>query len=430
MYDELEDMWTTYRTKRSFAEYLAFWNAADWFNMATCAIVGLNWWWIVLRTQEVSDLVMHIPPHQDPRHIDAAKAVHKEALRVGQLYRNFRLFMVLFVASSILMFFKAFQANPRLNLVTRTIVVATQDLLHFGIVLSSIFLAFVLMGHLIFGLMSPDFATLEKSIDTTFLIFTGFQDTSVLATNEKLSGTLWMWGLVIMMQILLLNMVIVIVFDVYAKVKGEIGDAPTVWQQAHEVLLEKSERAKLKQGLKVASLGVGAVTKVGKRISSKGADLVNQSISVVSVRAPSSSAADENERPVKQAWGEEPVVDDFDEEVNRINLDVETSHQGGSLFRPPPLLSEEKLLACLERKGDLDDSESWDVEKLVDLIGASDLSREQAQALLSNAAKEIQKRDDDEDLVSLSDCCRLIGRVDSNVRELIMYWGQYGFSSK
>ena len=32
--------------------------------------------------------------------------------------------------------------------------------------------------------------------------------------------------------LLLLNMVLAIIFDVYAEVKQGIGDAPTIWQQA------------------------------------------------------------------------------------------------------------------------------------------------------------------------------------------------------
>merc|ERR1719487_2187797 len=163
IYDELHDMWRNYRIRRSLRGYLGIWNTVDWFKLVVSVIVMLWWWQIVEKSHAVSDLVMQLPSHEDPTQVDIAMSIHQEAYDVGKLLGKFRMLMVVYTASIILAFFKAFQANPRLNLVTKTILVAASDLLHFGIVFSSIFIAFAFMGYLIFGLTSPEFASLDKS---------------------------------------------------------------------------------------------------------------------------------------------------------------------------------------------------------------------------------------------------------------------------
>eukprot|EP00971_Amphidinium_carterae_P205037 4069386-Amphidinium_carterae.1 len=94
--------------------------------------------------------------------------------------------------------FKAFKAQPRLALVTRTMTSAATDLIHFGIVcfpeyswegrgwhnklrhailailrFSSVFLAFAVAGVMLFGGEVLDFGTLDRAIIACFRVVHG-----------------------------------------------------------------------------------------------------------------------------------------------------------------------------------------------------------------------------------------------------------------
>lgn len=430
---ELEEMWRNYKTVRNIREsmrrYLGVWNAVDWFNLVVSLVVILFWVVILRYTQSVNDLAKLLPPSDDPRHIDAAKELHKEANFVGVLYRNFRMLMVAFTASIILAFFKSFQANPRLNMVTKTIIVASKDLLHFGIVLSSIFLAFALMGYLIFGLMSPEFSSIGKAIDTTFMLFVGMGDPSKAVAQNKFAGTLWMFFLIIVMQLLLLNMVLAIVFDVYAEVKSGIGDAPSVWCQATEVFKEKREKANQIKELQKAGLasGLDIATRLRQKTGKVTGNVLTPSMHLA--KSGLNSIFKVSRVSEGQDLAAVVPVDIEGHPVDRENPDEMAASPGSELFvrryaseeKTPGMLSEEKILAALEMmsQSDMNFSDMWDADKLVNSIGKNKLSREQASVLLMSAKDNLRRLKQEKDQISLSDCCRLISRVDANVQDLI-----------
>jgi len=115
--------------------------------------------------------------------------------------------------------------------------------------------------------------------------------------------------------------------------------------------------------------------------------------------------------------------------VDRENPDERAASSGSELFvrryaseeKTPGMLSEAKILAALEMmsQSDMNFSDMWDADKLVNSIGKNKLSREQASVLLMSAKENLGRLKQEKDLISLSDCCRLISRVDANVQDLI-----------
>merc|ERR1719305_1795039 len=75
--------------------------------------------------------------------------------------------------SIMLKFFKAFQANPRLQLVTNTLVRAGSDIFHFLVVFSAVFLGFAVTGHILLGNDLVQFRSFSNSIDTCFIVLMG-----------------------------------------------------------------------------------------------------------------------------------------------------------------------------------------------------------------------------------------------------------------
>ena len=70
-------------------------------------------------------------------------------------------------------FFKAFRANPRLAVVTNTLVKGGVDIAHFFIVFSVIFVSFSAMGAVLFGSRVELFRSIQRSLNTSFVVLMG-----------------------------------------------------------------------------------------------------------------------------------------------------------------------------------------------------------------------------------------------------------------
>merc|ERR1719401_2621911 len=77
------------------------------------------------------------------------------------------------VVSIMLKFFKAFQANARLQLVTNTLMHAADELFHFMIVFTAIIIGFVLSGHILFGDDLVEFSSFDRSLNTAYVCLLG-----------------------------------------------------------------------------------------------------------------------------------------------------------------------------------------------------------------------------------------------------------------
>merc|ERR1719191_2059322 len=104
--------------------------------------------------------------------------------------------------------FKAFKGHPRLAVVTNTIYVAGSDLFHFGIVFTSIFLAFAYSGTLLFGRRLSGFSTFSKSCGSCFAIACGEFQWAVMTEEHEITSTLWFWGFMVLIYLVMLNMVL------------------------------------------------------------------------------------------------------------------------------------------------------------------------------------------------------------------------------
>merc|ERR1719359_1104221 len=97
--------------------------------------------------------------------------------------------------------FKAFSAQPRLALVTKTLTLASIDLMHL-----------------------------------CFLLLMGAIDWEAISTIGRLEAGIWMWCFFIIVVLLMLNMILAIVMDAYAEVKENAGNAETLVEEAVQFL--------------------------------------------------------------------------------------------------------------------------------------------------------------------------------------------------
>jgi len=132
-------------------------------------------------------------------------------------------------------FFKAFASQPRLAMVTNTLVSAANDIIHFVVVFGTVFTVFVLCAIILWGQELEDFANFARTFHTVFRIMLGDFDWEELREIGRPQAYIWFWSFQWLVVLIMLNMLLAIIMDVYTEVKSHIGRAETLWSQSYEI---------------------------------------------------------------------------------------------------------------------------------------------------------------------------------------------------
>jgi len=128
-------------------------------------------------------------------------------------------------------FFTGFRVQPRLGVVVGTLEHCMVDIIHFFIVLLPTFMAFAVSGFFIFGHRLEQFSTLNKAICICFkLIMEGEYDWQALSAQNYWTALIWTWSFMLLLVLLMLNMVLAILMDIYTDMRRGAGQSETVWQ--------------------------------------------------------------------------------------------------------------------------------------------------------------------------------------------------------
>jgi len=135
-------------------------------------------------------------------------------------------------------FFLNFGAQPRLRVVTRTLMVVTNDLFHFVLVFVPIVAAYLGSGAVLLGRNYATFATLKAALGAAFRIMMEAEyDWEEWSEEYYWYTTLWSWVFMFMIVLLFLNMVLAIILDVYNEVRTKIGAkaAEPIWTTVYNM---------------------------------------------------------------------------------------------------------------------------------------------------------------------------------------------------
>mmetsp|Transcript_27166 Transcript_27166/g.71741 ORF Transcript_27166/g.71741 Transcript_27166/m.71741 type:complete len:908 (+) Transcript_27166:80-2803(+) len=257
---ELHDIFVAIRVngyREACYDYWGFWNIMDWFGVFMATYCILIWFQIVTAMQADSILtiaeaadqttVAHIMD-RDTLFLDTLSA---DLVTIKQLFFQMQLLMGLNCLTCVLRFFKAFKANPRLEVVTKTLTSAAVDIGHFAIVMITVFTVFAVLGHVWFGEDIIAFSTFERSLNTCFTTLMGehewyrkvtFGDVGMGSGMPEQVVTLWLWVYLTMVLLILLNMLMAMVLDHYGQLVSEMGShTDTVWGQTRQYLKRKRE---------------------------------------------------------------------------------------------------------------------------------------------------------------------------------------------
>eukprot|EP00892_Ulva_mutabilis_P001573 jgi/Ulvmu1/11416/UM075_0078.1 len=130
--------------------------------------------------------------------------------------------------------------QPRLGVVTRSLVVAMPDLFNFLLVGGVVFMGYAMMGHLIFGTVITQFKSFPDAITTCLEIIMG--DPSINAELRRLPGLmntvgqLYFWSFELVVFMVLMNFLLAIIVDAFCEVKEATVSSASVLEELRELV--------------------------------------------------------------------------------------------------------------------------------------------------------------------------------------------------
>ena len=138
-------------------------------------------------------------------------------------------------------FLKVVDFQPRLGVVTHTLAVAFQDLAHFFVILSVVFLVYAALGHVILGGQMEVFSSWASTLEGLFN-FLAIGDQGDTGAVFQLSGMLMYPGILyyvsftVIMVMILLNFLLGIIVDAFVEVKESFQSQKSVPEEVADLI--------------------------------------------------------------------------------------------------------------------------------------------------------------------------------------------------
>lgn len=146
------------------------------------------------------------------------------------LAAQYRIFWSWYTLALMMRFFFAFRAHPRLAVVTRTLQSVGIDLLHFALVFFPTLGAYVVSGNILFGRRLEEFATLQASAATCIrIVFENEYEWESLSAEHFVTSACWVATFLIVVVIIMFNMVLAMILDIYREVRQSVDSSDTVF---------------------------------------------------------------------------------------------------------------------------------------------------------------------------------------------------------
>jgi len=239
MFKSITDIILKYRSG-DWKESVHLWAAIDWLTVAGAfAIIIMFFSGLDMRNHMNDHLILlgTIDPETDRERWEDVAKVYTQALEDNVKYvRSQRLMMAAYPLIIMARLVKAFSAQPRLALVTKTLSSSVVDLFHFVLVFASVFSAFLVCGVVLFGKDVRSFTTVPRALITCFRIMFGDVEwESLRVVGRNLAGT-WLVLFIVSISLIMVNMILAIIVDHYEEVKSSTGYKETLIEETVQVV--------------------------------------------------------------------------------------------------------------------------------------------------------------------------------------------------
>jgi len=225
--------------KQGLLKYSDIWNMVDWSAVIYFIVLAILWIWHLGEVAELRELLSRadvmLPGSfaDDGDRTNFFQTVHRIVIHTHAS----RIVVAFYPFVLVTRFFKAFSAQPRLAIVTETLMKSGNGILHFGVVFLSITTVYIISAMAIFGAEIREYSTMGRAGNSVLRIMMGDFNWDELAQVGRPQTAVWFWSFTWLVNLILLNMLLAIIMDVYAEVKGNIGsDAETLISQAIEIM--------------------------------------------------------------------------------------------------------------------------------------------------------------------------------------------------
>jgi len=256
VHQEMRQLARSY-TEGALSNYLRDpWNVVDWLTMLFGFGVAWTWFAVVQATSSLAAAVSataHLAPavalweatQVSVEQVAAEREHHDTLSNLSQQFREMDTLITThaLVAFWYLMiitarFFKGFQGQPRIALISETIRVGFSDVLHWLVIFSLLFLNFAVGGHLLFGVKMHQWSSLHLAVNSTLRALIGDFSYEELAEWSPALASIWFCLWIVSAYMLVLNLFLAIIVDTYGSVRRGLGPGLGLAGQAKQVFLE------------------------------------------------------------------------------------------------------------------------------------------------------------------------------------------------
>jgi len=230
---ELRNVVRNVREKRLLKTMRTGWFMLQWaiIFLGWCILMGYQY--TNLQLSAVSSSLEEVQAAQlgdvPPEYNDLGPKFHDDAGKLAYTSAWLRLFVAQYHLLLMVRFFVAFRAQPRLGVVVNTLEACMLDILHFMVILIPTFAAYAISGCFIFGRRLEEFSNIAAAMGFCFKILTETEyDWPALAEEHFWTTVMWIWSFMLFLALLMLNMVLAIILDVYSEQRKLTGKSETI----------------------------------------------------------------------------------------------------------------------------------------------------------------------------------------------------------
>eukprot|EP00929_Paragymnodinium_shiwhaense_P057130 TRINITY_DN2858_c0_g1_i1.p1 TRINITY_DN2858_c0_g1~~TRINITY_DN2858_c0_g1_i1.p1 ORF type:complete len:896 (-),score=215.12 TRINITY_DN2858_c0_g1_i1:33-2720(-) len=223
------------------------WYAIEWLTAAGGLMCIIVWIVYILELDKLKERTMDVVQARPQSLTPSAAALLSYENKCDDLSEHtadfcdfletLRWILGSYIIFLMLRFFKAFEAQPRLAVITQTVVGSQSDFVHFFLVFMSMFWAFAVASMFIFGHRMVQFSSPWFAFCECFEVLLGNFDWGDLGEEYPLTAFLWFIGFMILIFNIMLNMILAILMDVYGAAKQNAALSDPMWTQASNMLI-------------------------------------------------------------------------------------------------------------------------------------------------------------------------------------------------
>jgi len=233
--------------KREFGTWTSdIWNWLDMTSMTGGFFVLCCWFYFLSLLTSVKEKALivagdrpkaennfiFVAQEQADAYAESTDILHAEVGSLASFLMFYRISICWYTLCIGMRFFQAFRAQPRLAIVTNTVQASLGDIAHFFIVLILVFLSYAIAGMFLFGHRMLEFSEFHMAINKCFLLMLGNFNYEELAMEFPFTATLWFLTFEVMVVLVMLNMALAIVMDIYTQVAADAENEDTILSQS------------------------------------------------------------------------------------------------------------------------------------------------------------------------------------------------------